>query len=103
MFVVFHKGKFVDFWLNSASDYGWTRRMIDGKGWNETDVEVKEYAYNRSGYEVISFDDQKNMLIMKAEKREVEIEGVIVEKEVLVVGEKWLAKDFVDIQPPEGA
>lgn len=61
---VFNKGVFVDFWLNEPSEKEWVERTIAAKGWLRQDVEVYLYEMYRTGAELLSFDDEKNLQVM---------------------------------------
>lgn len=55
MFAVFHKNKFVNFWLNQYGDEAWIDRTIPAMGWNPNDVQVI-WIENFSGLTTFSFD-----------------------------------------------
>lgn len=80
---VFNKGKFVDFWLNDLNDKSWIERTIASKAWLRQDVEVYFYEYTRSGHEVLSFDPNKNLQLIRIEETEVDgqiVRAVVVEQ-----------------------
>lgn len=84
MFAVFHKGKFVNWWLNSADDKNWVEITCGAMGWNKNDVKVVSYDVNLSPDDIFIFDDEQNLKMMKKETKQVEVsEGVFEEKEVI--------------------
>lgn len=74
---VFNKGSFVDFWLNDLDDKSWIERTIASKGWLRQDCEVYSYELTRTGSEILSFDDQKNLQKIRIEQ--VDIDGQMVQ------------------------
>jgi hypothetical protein len=87
---VFHKGEFVDFWLNDASDRTWIERTIAAKGWLRQDVEVYLYELARSGSEILSFDASKNLQKIRLEMQQVsDGQGGTVQVQTVVVEQTY--------------
>ena len=70
-FVVFNKGVFVDFWLNSRSDYSWVERTVSSKGWNPNEIEVHDHDYQRTPETIVSFSEERALEIL------VMVDGVL--------------------------
>lgn len=80
---VFNKGKFADFWLNDVDDKSWIERTIASKGWLRQDTEVYFYELVRTGHEILTFDQNKNLQKIRIEETEVDgqiVRAVVVEQ-----------------------
>jgi hypothetical protein len=76
---VFNKGNFVNFWLNDLSNKDWIDRSIASMGWLRQDVEVYAYEFSRGTSDILSFDENKNLQVMKTEQMEITNENNEVE------------------------
>lgn len=77
MLALFHKGNFVDFWLNSETELDWIPRTANYKGWRTQDIDVVKYDYDRTPSEIIEFDQDKKLNIYSKEIRTV----IVVKKD----------------------
>lgn len=76
MYAVFHKGQFVNWWLNQPGDHGWIERTIASLGWRPEDVKVVWFNTRPGADLIYSFDDQARLLI-----HEEVVQDVLMPKE----------------------
>lgn len=85
MFAVFNKGKFVNWWHNSASDLKWVERTAIGMGWEINDVVVRDFSVRPAIDDIHRFNEDGSIELFEKVQMPMEAPGGdgIVNVEVL--------------------